>query len=455
MKKVVFNLFIGLLFFNLSCTKESEILLDTEKEVSEDIVGIPKIVITTNNVSIPDEPKINGKISVEVDDNVTFDGNIAIELRGSSSLWFEKKQYGFETRDFSNQDVDVSLLNLPEEEDWILNAPYSDKSLLRNVLMYDISRAIGRYASRTELVELTLNNQYDGVYVLMEKLKRDKHRIAINDLNVGENSGEDLTGGYIIKIDKSDEIDETIYTERTAITSSYPPNNAVGDQKIYFLYHTPKPEEITAAQKEYIKTYMESFENALSGSNFTDPANGYQAYIDVDSFIDFFILNELSNNVDGFRLSTYLTKDKNKKLAMGPIWDFNLAFGNANYCGGQETTLWAHKFNERCGGDFWLLPFWWERLLEDPNFVNKLKQRWQSLRSNEIATGNIFQKIDTYVSRLTDSKSVDNNFQRWKILSEYVWPNHFIGNTYTEEITYLKNWIQDRLSWLDSAIMAL
>ena len=111
-----------------------------------------------------------------------------------------------------------------------------------------------------------------------------------------------------------------------------------------FNYEYPKPEDIHANQKEYISNYIDLFEDALLSNNFKDPELGYKKYIDDDTFIDFFILNELSNNVDGYRLSTFLTKNRDEKLKIGPIWDFNLSFGNADYCGGDRYDLWAYKF---------------------------------------------------------------------------------------------------------------
>ncbi|MBT8393211.1 MAG: CotH kinase family protein, partial [Bacteroidia bacterium] len=182
---------------------------------------------------------------------------------------------------------------------------------------------------------------------------------------------------------------------------------------------------------------------------------GYAAYIEPQSFIDFFLLNELANNVDGYRLSTWLVKDKNEKLQMGPIWDFNLAFGNADYCEGGTNNVWAYKFNERCPGDFWQIPFWWDRLLEDPAFVAQLQSRWQELRSTTFSDTAIDQKIDSYVETLTLSGAIDENFQRWNVIGEYVWPNNFVGDSYDAELDYLKDWLFDRLSWLDSAIMNL
>jgi len=148
-------------------------------------------------------------------------------------------------------------------------------------------------------------------------------------------------------------------------------------------------------------------------------------------------------------------KDKNEKLNMGPIWDFNLAFGNANYCGGSDTNSWAYKFNERCPGDYWAVPFWWYRLLEDPAFVSQLQERWNTLRGGAMSDANVLLKIDDYVSHLETADAIDNNFDVWKILGIYVWPNNFVGTSYTAEETYLKEWIQSRMSWLDQEINQL
>ena len=139
---------------------------------------------------------------------------------------------------------------------------------------------------------------------------------------------------------------------------------------------------------------------------------------------------------------------------MGPIWDFNLAFGNANYCGGNATDVWAYQFNQRCSGDFWLVPFWWGRLLEDPAFKAKVKERWQSLRGSAFAFDAITGRIDAYAAQLNETNNVSNNFARWPVLGAYIWPNHFIGATYEQELNYLKYFINKRLSWLDGAIGA-
>ena len=290
----------------------------------------------------------------------------------------------------------------------------------------------------------------------MEKLKRDEGRIAIDKLEKGDNSGDALTGGYILKIDKlaGDNLGND-YSDRNSFTSDYAPPNAGSEQRIHFLYEEPDAEDITDAQKEYISRYISNFEDALISEDFADATVGYSAYIDTDSFIDFFLLNELSNNVDGYRLSTYMHKDRNGKLAMGPIWDFNLAFGNADYCNGGEADVWAYRFNERCPNDRWQVPFWWERLMQDPDYVTRLRQRWNELRGGIFSESAILSQIDGYVSVLDQAEATGNNFQVWPILGTYVWPNNFVGETYSDETGYLKQWLSDRLTWMDERIGAL
>ncbi len=446
---------ISIVFLILtSC--ESSTSMDTPPVMLNPEDRLTQVEVNTNNGTIVDEPKINAQITISQNDIISYEGSIGIEIRGASSQSFPKKSYGFETRDENNEDLDVSLLEFPEEEDWILYGPYSDKSLVRNMVIYDLSRDMTMYASRTKLVELSINDSKQGVYVFMEKLKRDSNRININKLKEDENSGEDVTGGYILKIDKvaGTNLGDG-YNVLNSFTSAYTPPNATSSQKINFLYEYPDAEDITNEQKSYISSFVSDFENALVSDDFSDPTIGYQAYVDISSFIDFFLLNELSNNVDGYRLSSYMHKDKNGKLKMGPIWDFNLAFGNADYCSGGETNVWAYKFNERCSSDFWQIPFWWKRFLEDPNFVTQLKSRWSSLRGNIFSEANILSKIDGYNDTLTKAGAIDTNFSKWVILGTYVWPNNFVGSTYGEEENYLKNWITDRLSWLDSNIDAL
>ena len=434
--------------------------IDTTKNDNlfcEDCIKSFDFEITTLGVGpegeIVDEPKVPAALTIKRLDSTLYEGIIGIEIRGESSQFFDKKSYGFETWDSQYNDLDVALIGFPEEEDWILYGPFSDKSLIRNKLIYELSNRMGRYTTKTEFVELTINYEYKGLYIFMEKLKRDKNRIDISKLENADIDEELISGGYIIKIDKSD-MEDGSYTDYNSFQSHFDVfGNENGDIRINFNYEYPKPGEIHANQKNYIKNYFYEFESSLASNYFKDPINGFRKYIDEDSFIDFFILNELSNNVDGYRLSTYLQKDRNEKLVIGPIWDFNLSFGNADYCGGERYDVWCFKFNERCLGDYWNVPFWWNRLLEDEKFVDKLKGRWNQLRLNILSDNNILTLIEEQYSFLNNETDIINrNFNKWKIFGIYIWPNSFIGNNYYEEIDFLKNWIKERTKWLDESI---
>ena len=454
---VLFYFFVLLAFLSCSSDEGAAVDISNEEEntinpIDTSIDGLPLFSINTNGATIVDEPKINADASVSMDGSVDFSGKIGIEIRGSSSQPFPKKSYGFERWDDSSQDVDASILGFPEEEDWILYGPFSDKSLMRNVLIYDLSSDMKQYASRTKFVELNLNGTYRGVYVFMEKLKRDKERIDIAKLNEDENTGEDLTGGYVIKIDKND---NGGFTSQNSFVSQFGSSLREPSTEVRILFEYPKPEDLTSERRDYITTYVNDVESALASDTYMDPVNGYDQYIDVDSFVDYFILNELSNNVDGYRISTFMHKNKNEKLKMGPLCDFNLGFGYADYCSGGATDVWAYQFNERCPDDFYQVPFWWSRLMEDPAFVSRLQSRCNELRGNILSEGNIFAKVDSYIDVLDKTESIDKNFQTWNVLGTYVWPNSFVGETYNQEIDFLKSWISDRLNGMDTTITGL
>ncbi len=419
--------------------------------------NLPIIVINTHGQTIPDEPKIDADMGiiyngVGLRNNLTdpfnnFNGKIGIELRGSTSQdLFPKKQYGIEIRDVNGASIDASLLGLPKKDDWVLFAPYDDKSLMRDVLAYKLGRDLGRYASRSVYCEMVLNGEYMGVFVLLEKIKRDKNRVNIDKLDITENTGDNLTGGYILKLDKIEG------SGGAGWNSPYPPPNRSGGQTTYFQYEYPKPADITAEQKTYIINYITQFENTLAMDNFKDPVNGYAKYIDVDSFVDYFIANELTRNPDAYRISTFMYKRKDSdggKLFMGPIWDFNLGFGNVNFCAKEKPEGFIIDYNMICPSDGWLVPFWWSRLFEDPAFKTKVVTRWQTLRSKTYATSRITGYIDS-VSNVLNLESQQRNFQRWPVLGQYVWPNSFVGPTFQSEVDWLKDWVSRRLSWMDA-----
>jgi hypothetical protein len=367
-----------------------------------------------------------------------FVGKGGIKIRGSSSTSFPKKQYLFETWDDNLLDKNVKLLHFPQDSDWIFYAPYSDKALMRNVLSYKWSNDIDRYASRTRFVEMFLNTDggslgsedYVGVYVVMEKIKRGADRVDVTRLSLGDNIEPEITGGYIIKKDRLDPGDAGFVT-------------SLGQR---LGYVEPKEVDITAAQAAYLKGYIDSFESVLYSPEFTDPMAGYPAYIDVDSFIDHHILVEMTKNIDGFRLSTFWFKNRLGKLTMGPIWDYNLSLGNANYLEGWLPEGW---YNELLSDSNYP---WWRRLFEDPELSLRYADRWYKFRKDEFTTVKLHEDIDYYAALLDEAQ--ERNFDRWPILGVYVWPNWFIANTYAEEISWMKQWLSDRLDWIDSQFSA-
>jgi len=408
--------------------------------------NLPLVFIETNGQSIVDEPKINaamgivwngaGKRNGFSDPRNDFNGNISIEIRGSSSQSFPKKSYGFETKSIEMIDMDVSLLGMPMENDWILYAPYSDKTMMRNVLTFTLDASLGHYSPRCRYVELFINDRYEGIYVLMEKIKRNKNRVDIAKLLVTDISGENLTGGYIIKIDKATGGGgDGWYSDYTNV------NN-----KTFYQYDYPKSKEITTQQKTYIVNYVKNMEKSLYNEKFSG-AGSYHEYLNDTSFIDFMIINEFSKNIDGYRLSSYLYKGKNDVLNCGPIWDFNLAYGNADYYDGWKTTGFEYQLN--FDGDNWQNPFWWNKLMKDPAFVTKLKRRWSGIRKVEFSNERINFVADSLVKVLAEAQT--RNYLRWPgVIGSYVWPNYFIGTTYASEVTWKRNCITQRLAYLDT-----
>ena len=417
--------------------------------------NLPIFIIETGNKTIVDEPKIvaqlkiidngSGKRNRITDLPTGYAGKIGIEIRGSSSQMFPKKQYGFEIYNDAEEGINVSLLGLPKEEDWILNAPYTDKSLIRNALAYKWGSALGNYAPRTKFCEVVINGAYKGVFKLTEKIKRDNNRVNISKLDATTTTGNALTGGYIIKIDKQ------TGSGGTGWHSPYFPINRKGEQTIFYQYEYPDSDDINAKQKEYIQGYVTDFEKSLLQFNFNDPLKGFRKYIDENAFIDYLIVNELTKNPDAYRLSTFLYKkrdDLGGKLFMGPIWDFDLALGNVNYCTNGNPEGFVFEYNSICPEDYWLIPFWWKRMLEDPLFVQRLNDRWKALRKTVYSTEKLWSDIDSMSNLLSESQA--RNFKEWPVLGTYIWPNFYVSKTYNEEILWLKNWVKLRTAWLDN-----
>ncbi|MBI3238170.1 MAG: CotH kinase family protein [Flavobacteriia bacterium] len=359
---------------------------------------LPIVVINTNGQGIPDEPKIQadmgiiyngpGMINYMTDPFNNYNNKIGIEQRGSSSAGFPQKSYGFETRDVNGTQHDTILLGMPKEHDWILYAPYNDKTCMRNILSYD-------------------------------------------------------TGGYIIKVDRDD--GPGSYWDSPYLSSA--------NTTIRIVHVEPKGDAIMPQQRTYIQEYVDSFETALDGVNFADPVNGYRKYIDVPSFVDHLLLNEASKNIDAYRLSAFLYKDKNSnggKLVAGPAWDYNLAWWNADYCQAWTDSGWVYQFNDYCGGGY-DVPFWWDKLMTDPAFQSDVKCRWTELRQSTLSFTSLNYVIDSLAAKIDQAQV--RHFTTWPLLGTYTWPNPSpIPADFPGEIQAMKDWIQLRFAWMDANI---
>ena len=415
-----------------------------------DSSNIPLIIINTNNQIIVDEPKIN--VDFKIIDNYpqglnypndsgnVYQGIAGIEIRGSYSATLPQKPFGIETRDIQGNNNNVPLFGMPQENDWILIANYNDKTFLRNVLAFDLFEKMGHYAPRTKLCEVVINDIYNGIYVFTEKIKRDNGRVDISKLDLDDNEGDSLTGGYIFRVD--------YWNGNNSWVSNYNNPNFPNDE-VRYVYNYPDYDEISIQQKNYIQTLVGDFEDALWGSDFDDPVFGYRPFINTRSFIDYFIVNEFARNVDGFKKSRNFHKDKSSKDSLiyaGPVWDFDWAYKDhsSSMLNGAG---WRHDYS---GPTDVKPPGWYIKLLQDSTFANELNCRYFNLRNTILDTSNLFHFIDSLENILNDAQ--ERHFTRWPILGVNVGtPEIGIQPTsYSGEIIKFKNWISERLTWLDN-----
>jgi len=407
--------------------------------------NLPIIIIETGimygrQVEIVDEPKVSATMKIIyrpdgsrnylTDQNVStylnYNGRIGIEIRGSSSQFLDKKAYGLTT--FEADKVtknNVSILGMPEENDWVLNSLAFDASLIRNYLSYDLARAIGNYSPRGVFCELIINGSYKGLYIFMEKIKIDSERVNIVKMTNADNNYPDLTGGYITKADKTTGGDPVAWS-----MSSYNGNTN-------YLHHRPKPNDITFSQGNYIKSQFTGFQNAITAQN-ASIYNGYPTIIDVPSFIDYMLISEITSNADSYQFSTYFHKDRNGKLRAGPVWDYDLTYGNDLFFWGlnrSHTNVWQFDNSDNTGSKFW------KDLYNNPVYKCYLTKRWKELNAdNEPLNFNVISdRIDQIVENILEASVRENT--KWST----------VGN-HASEIANLKSWLQSRILWLNGKL---
>lgn len=362
-----------------------------------------------NGAGIEDKDNyVNGTITLtEADGTVVHTGSLEVKGRGNSTWYMAKKPYRLKL------ESKASLMGMPSSRHWVLLANYADKSLLRNRTALELSKRLEMaWTPRAVSVEVTLNGEYLGVYDLVEHIRVDKDRVNITEID--EDTSEDpAKGGYLLEVDERMGENICWHTSRG----------------VPFCLNTP--ENGHSGQQIYIRTYVQDAEDSI----FSADTQAYRNYIDLDSLIDWYLINELFKNPDStFFSSVYMFKDADTKLTFGPVWDFDISAGNADYLDyGPEgwyvaTSRWPK----------WILTL-------DPEIKPLIRARWDAIKATHI------DSLPDYVreqARAYD-KAQARNFTRWPILGVYVWPNAAVKNSYAEEVEYLADWLDQRIAWMD------
>ncbi len=386
-----------------------------------EIIDMPRVLANMKIIKHPD-----GSRNYLSDQNTTsflnYSGRISIEIRGKSSQEAAKKQFALTTLKGDNvSNNNVSIFDMPKENDWILNGLAFEPSFIRDYLCYNLSRQMGNYATRTQYCEVVINGDYRGLYVFQEKVKVESGRVNILKMGVADIVLPNLTGGYIVKSDKLD-VDEAVAWTMSGYRGSST-----------FIYVAPKPTDIKPEQGTYIE---DQFENLAETSNNSDANlnNGFPTIIDIPSFIDFSILNEISSNTDGYTKSTYYHKDRNGKLRAGPIWDHNITFGNT-YSTGSKPDIWQFDDGRAVG------PKFWKDLFNNPTYRCYLSKRWNELTQSgmPLSYAKIEELMDSTLTLISEAKP--REYQRWERTVDY-----------DLEIANMKTWLQKRINWITDNI---
>jgi hypothetical protein len=358
----------------------------------------------------------------------TFTGRGGVKTRGSSTLDRPKKGYRIELRNQMDEDLDVGLLGMPADSDWILYGPYNfDQAMIRNALVYELSNQMGHYAVRTRFVEAFVKSDdqtlsmadYMGLFVMMEKIGLGKERVAIKRPPSDASDGGDLSGGYIFKIDRLGD-DE----------------NGMRAGHHDLVHVSPNERDVTQAQSQWLTEYLDSFLDVLAGPSFADPKKGYRAFIDVDSWVEQHLVQEITRNPDAYRYSTFYTKPRGQKLRFGPAWDFDRAMRT------NTDDEWVGRA-ARPTGWIWGGSYHWGKLMmDDPAYQRKFRQRGRELLSGVWSLTNIYKQIDRFAAVIAEAQ--ERNHRRWGYLNPEEW---------RAEIALLKEWMSDRSDWLEQRFL--
>ncbi len=380
--------------------------------------GLPLVYLYTHDATpiVSKDDYVSGtmKIYPNVDTLDTYTGAIQIRGRGNTTWTLPKKPYRVKLG------TAASILGMPSDKDWVLLANYSDKSLMRNSLAYYLGSKMNlEYTPRMTHVDVVLNGVYQGNYLMGEHVKVDKDRVDIKELDEEDIDEEVITGGYFLELD---DYRDGLYFE---LASGLP-------------FVIKDPEDLPQEQLDYIKNYMQETENAIFSEERGDPDLGYAKYINIDTFIEWYWLMELFKNIDAQDVSSiFYYKDRGEKLNMGPLWDLDVAAGNASVNTGDDPTSFYVRESK-----------WFKKLFEDPVFKQTAEARWFTFKEELLAS--LPDVIDAYAGNLDISQRL--NFYKWDILNQPIWPSTLVLGSYENEVDYLKQWLSTRIEWIDAQI---
>ncbi len=375
--------------------------------------GLPIIYLSTaGNASIDSkEDYVDGRVTLEGGRDFASLQDAEMKIRGrGNSTWFLHPKKPFQMK-LSDK---YEMLGMPEDKKWLFLAEYSDKTMLRNTIVFEMGYLSNLdWTPKSEFAEVYLNQEYSGTYNITQKVEEDGDRVALGDT------------GFLLEIDQLDRLDpDDVYFETNE-----------------FLINIKEPELANAdAQYTYIKSLITQFETALFSSSYRDADSGYRRFIDMDSFVDWYLINEITRNQDSRLYSSiFLNVIPGEPIKMGPLWDFDLAFGNVDYSDSRYTQGFHVRYNA-----------WYNRMFSDPVFIAVLKERFAFFRNNQQL---ILGKIDDYAEKLAFAQQ--QNDDKWQTLGNYVWPNPVVFDTYEEEVAHLKSWYSERMDWLESEFNSL
>ena len=378
--------------------------------------GLPLMYIDTEDRAEVESKETYLRAHMRLVENVTTRGpgdvteaNLMIKGRGNSSWSLPKRPYRLKF------DEKISFFNEHKDKSWVLIANYSDKSMLRNYISFYMGKNSSlEWTPSSHFVELFMNGQYCGTYQLCEKIKESNHRVAVGD------------DGFLLEMDRrADNDSDNVY-----FTPTYAP---------FIIIKEP---EVTYGDENYlfISNYIAEIERVLFSEEFRDPDNGWQKYLDMDSFVDWYLIHEISKNADClFNFSTYMHLKRGEKLKMGPLWDFDIAYGNvkennSDYLSFVRTdgliVPWSH---------------WLTRLMADPVFAAKVKQRYAVFYSQKTDYMSVLNEYAKYLSH-----SAVENERKWGTFYQYTYKNSDIWGSYQNEVQSLKNWLNSRMEWLNT-----